>query len=76
MNIIYHEKIKDNNVDDPIYNFTKFIEKKYKKNFNKLYLYMINKPYLVGIQEIKNNNSIAYKENFDLKEYQNILYLG
>ena len=34
---------------------------------------MINKPYLVGI---KNNNSIAYKENFDLKEYQNILYVG
>ena len=33
MNIIYHEKIKDNNVDDPIYNFTKFIEKKYKKKF-------------------------------------------
>ena len=51
-------------------------KKNIKKNFNKLYLYMINKPYLVGIQEIKNNNSIAYKENFDLKEYQNILYVG
>lgn len=68
------EEIKDNNVDNPIYNFTKFIEKKYKnpnKKFNKLY--MINKPYLLRIQEIKNNNSIAYKEDFDLKEYQNIL---
>ena len=68
------EEIKDNKIFDPIDNFTKFIEKKYKnpnKKFNKLYGF--NKPYLVRLQEIKNNNSIAYKEDFDLKEYQNIL---
>ena len=68
------EEIKDNRISDPINNFTKFVEKKYKnpnKKFNKLY--MINKPYLVRLQEIKNNKSIAFKDDFDLKEYQNIL---
>ena len=68
------EEIKENNIPDPIDNFTKFIEKKYRnpsKKFNKLY--GLNKPYLVRLQEIKNNNSIAYKDDFDLKEYQNIL---
>ena len=68
------EEIKDNRMSNPIDNFTKFVEKKYRnpnKKFNKLY--MINKPYLVRLQEIKNNKSIAFKDDFDLKEYQNIL---
>ena len=61
-------------VSDPINNFTKFIEKKYRKpkiKFNKLY--GINKPYLLRLKELKDNNSIAYKDDFDLKEYQNVL---
>lgn len=68
------EEIKDDNIPDAIDNFTKFIEKKYRnpnKKFDKLY--GIKKSHLVRLQEIKNNNSIAYKEDFDLKEYQNIL---
>ena len=68
------EEIKDDNIPDPIDNFTKFIEKKYRnpnKKFDKLY--GIKKSHLARLQEIKNNNSIAYKEDFDLKEYQNIL---
>ena len=68
------EDLKENNLDDPIDNFTKFVEKKYRnpnKKFNKLY--GINKSYLIRLQEIKNNNSIAYKDDFNLQEYQKIL---
>ena len=58
----------------PIKNFKKYITKKFKsqkQKFNKLYLN--NKSYLSRIQEVKENNEIAYKNDFDLKEYQNTL---
>lgn len=62
------------NVIDPIDNFTKFIEKKYKdqkKIFDKLYL--IDKPFLDRMEEIKSNRLLAYKDDFNIEEYQNIL---
>ena len=61
-------------VVDPIDNFTKFIEKKYrnqKKIFDKLYL--IDKPFLDRMEEIKSNRLLAYKDDFNIEEYQNIL---
>ena len=61
-------------VSDPIDNFTKFIEKKYrnqKKIFDKLYL--IDKPFLDRMEEIKSNRKLAYKDDFNIEEYQNIL---
>ena len=68
------EDLKENDINDPRDNFTKFVEKKYKNPFKKFdELFGINKPYLVRLQEIKNNNSIAFKDDFNLQEYQNIL---
>ena len=61
-------------VVDPIDNFTKFIEKKYrnqKKIFDKLYLN--DKPFLDRLEEIKSNRKLAYKDDFNIEEYQNIL---
>ncbi len=58
----------------PIDDFTKFIEKKFNSPKNKLNkLYGINKSYMNNIEEIKNNNSIAFKEDFNIQEYQKIL---
>ena len=68
------EDLKENDINDPRDNFTKFVEKKYKNPFKKFdELFGINKPYLVRLQEIKNNNSIAFKDDFNLQEYQKIL---
>jgi hypothetical protein len=58
----------------PIDNFTKFLEIKFKSPQNKLNkLYGINESYINNIEEIKNNNSIAFKEDFNIQEYQKIL---
>ena len=55
----------------PIKNFERFIKKKYKnpKNrFNKIYC--LNKLHLQRIKELKNNRIIAYKDDFNIKDYQ------
>ena len=55
-------------------NFTKYVLKKYKSPQIKLnHLYGINEDNLRRIREIKNNNAIALKSDFNVKEYQNIL---
>ena len=66
------EEIKQNVI--PIDNFTKFIEKKFNSPQNKLNkLYSIDKSYSNNIEEIKSNKYIAYKEDFNIEEYQKIL---
>ena len=58
----------------PIDNFTKFIEAKdiyFQNKLNKLYC--IDSSYTNNLNEIKNNNSIAFKEDFDIQDYQKIL---
>ena len=58
----------------PIKNFDKFLKKKYKipkKRFNKIYC--INKSYLNRLDQLKNNRIIAYKDDFNIKEYQSTL---
>ena len=70
----YISQEKKDNVLDPIDNFTKFIQKKYhnqKMKFDKLYLN--DKTFLNRMEEIKSNKTIAFKEDFNVKEYQNIL---
>ena len=63
-----HQKCK------PIDNFTKYLEEKFSSPQNKLNkLYGINKSYMNNIKEIKNNKSIAFKEDFNIQEYQRIL---
>ena len=55
-------------------NFTKYILKKYKNPKSKLNeLYGINENNIRRINELKNNKTIALKDDFNLKEYQNIL---
>lgn len=70
----YISQEKKDNVLDPIDNFTKFIQKKYhnqKMKFDKLYLN--DKTFLNRMEEIKSNKTIAFKEDFNVEEYQNIL---
>ena len=56
----------------PIDNFTKFIETKdFQTKLNKLYC--IDNLYINNINEIKSNKSIAFKEDFDIQDYQKIL---
>lgn len=58
----------------PIKNFDKFLKKKYripKNRFNKIYC--INKSYLNRLEQLKNNRIIAYKDDFNIKEYQGTL---
>ena len=58
----------------PIDNFTKFFQKKFSSPKNKLYkLYNIDNLYINNILELKRNNSIAYKDDFNIQEYQKIL---
>ena len=67
------EEMKDE-TPDMSNNFTKYVLKKYKSPQIKLnHLYGINEDNLRRIREIKNNNAIALKSDFNVKEYQNIL---
>ena len=67
------EEMEDE-IPDMLDNFTKYVLKKYKTPQIKLnQLYGINNDNLRRIKEIKNNNAIALKPDFNLKEYQNIL---
>ena len=67
------EEIRDNSPEKNL-NFTKLILKKYKNQKDKLNeLYGINENNIRRLKEIKNNKFIAFKEDFNLKEYQNIL---
>ena len=75
INIYNHylnEEMNDSHlINDPLKNLTKYLEKKHKDQFNDLY--MIDKNSFMCLKEIKDNNSIAYKEDFDVKEYQQVL---
>lgn len=58
----------------PINNFTLFIEKKYKIPKNRFKkIYCLDNEYLHRLKEIKCNKYIAFKKDFDIKEYQNAL---
>ena len=70
----YYIKKESENVIKPIKNFDRFIKKKYKdpkKRFNKIY--GINKSYLKRTKELKNNKELAFKDDFDINEYQNAI---
>jgi hypothetical protein len=70
----YYISQESKNIIKPITNFDKFFKKKYKdpkKRFNKIYC--INQSYIRRTKEIKNNNKIAFKDDFDIDEYQNAL---
>ena len=67
-----NEEMNDSHlINDPLKNLTKYLEKKHNNQFNDLY--MIDKNSFMRLKEIKDNNSIAYKEDFDVKEYQQVL---
>ena len=57
-----------------IYNFSKYLQnnnKKFNYGFDKIYG---NNPSFMGrINEIKKNNFIAYKKDFNIQDYQNTL---
>ena len=58
----------------PISNFTKFIEKKFKIPKNRFKkIYCLDKDYLQNLKEMKCNKYIAFKKDFEIKEYQNAL---
>ena len=70
----YYISQESKNIIKTITNFDKFFKKKYKdpkKRFNKIYC--INQSYIRRTKEIKNNNKIAFKDDFDIDEYQNAL---
>ena len=58
----------------PIVNFTKYIEQKFNCTQNKLNrLYGIDKIFLNNLEELKTNKSLAFKDDFNIQEYQKIL---
>ena len=76
--IIIHylkENERDNSKNIPFSNFKKYLDKIDYKKFN----YGLNKIYgntdafLRRIEEIKKNNVIAYKKDFNIENYQNTL---
>ena len=70
----YYISKESKNKVKPIKNFEKFIKRKFRNpqnRFNKIYC--INQPFIKGIQELKQNRSIAFKEDFDINEYQSTL---
>ena len=70
----YYISQESKNIIKPIKNFDKFFKKKYKNPKERFYkIYCINKSYLKRTKEIKNNNKIAFKDDFDIDEYQNCL---
>ena len=57
-----------------IKDFDKFIEKKYKNPKKRLEdLYCIDYEFLKYMKELKNNRNIAYKDDFNILDYQNAL---
>ena len=75
---IYLHYLKENENDksksQTIYNFSKYLQnnnKKFNYGFDKIYG---NNPSFMGrINEIKKNNFIAYKKDFNIQDYQNTL---
>ena len=75
---IYLHYLKENENDksksQTIYNFSKYLKnnnKKFNYGFDKIYG---NNPSFMGrINEIKKNNFIAYKKDFNILDYQNTL---
>ena len=70
----HYKEEEINNKVIPIDNFTKFLEQKFSSPKKRLYqLYGIDKLHINNIEELKNNKSIAFKEDFNIQEYQKIL---
>jgi hypothetical protein len=68
------ENEKDKSKSQTIYNFSKYLKnnnKKFNYGFDKIYG---DNPSFIGrINEIKRNNFIAYKKDFNILDYQNTL---
>ena len=70
----YYISQESKNIIKPIKNYDQFFKKKYKDPKKRFYkIYCINKSYLKRTKEIKNNHKIAFKDDFDIDEYQNAL---
>ena len=68
------ENEKDKSKSQTIYNFTKYLQnnnKKFNYGFDKIY--GDNPSFICRINEIKKNNFIAYKKDFNILDYQNTL---
>ena len=58
----------------PIKNYKKFFDDRNKNFFEKLSrIYCENKKYLSIIKEIKDNKKIAFKDDFNIEEYQSTI---
>ena len=75
---IYLHYLKENENDksksQTIYNFSKYLKdnnKKFNYGFDKIY--GNNPSFICRINEIKKNNFIAYKKDFNILDYQNTL---
>ena len=76
--IILHylkENERDNSKNIPIINFKKYLEytddKKFNYGLDKIY--GNSEKFLKRVEEIKKNNIIAYKKDFNIENYQNAL---
>ena len=68
------ENEKDKSKSQTIYNFSKYLQnnnKKFNYGFDKIY--GDNPSFICRINEIKKNNFIAYKKDFNIQDYQNTL---
>jgi hypothetical protein len=68
------ENEKDKSKSQTIYNFSKYLQnnnKKFNYGFDKIY--GDNPSFICRINEIKKNNFIAYKKDFNILDYQNTL---
>ena len=68
------ENEKDRSQNNSIYNFSKYLKNhngKFNYGFDKIY--GNNQSFISRINEIKNNNSIVYKKDFNILDYQKTL---
>ena len=68
------ENEKDRSQSNSIYNFSKYLKNhngKFNYGFDKIY--GNNQSFISRINEIKNNNSIVYKKDFNILDYQKTL---
>jgi hypothetical protein len=68
------ENEKDKSKSQTVYNFSKYLKnnsKKFNYGFDKIY--GDNPSFICRINEIKKNNFIAYKKDFNILDYQNTL---
>lgn len=70
----YLRKSREEKITQPIKNYKRFFDDKSRSFLQKLSrIYCENKNFLSIVKELKDNNRLAYKKDFDIEEYQSTI---